>query len=69
MSRTAHDRPPAHRGDPTPTTSVATESAASGALLEVIDLVKYFPVMGGFPRRAVGHIKAVDGISLLAGAG
>ena len=63
MSRTAHDRPPAHRGDPTPTTSVATESAASGALLEVIDLVKYFPVMGGFPRRVVGNIKAVDGIS------
>ncbi len=38
-------------------------SAASGPLLEVIDLVKYFPVMGGFPRRVVGNIKAVDGIS------
>ena len=37
--------------------------AGSGALLEVIDLVKYFPVMGGFPRRVVGNIKAVDGIS------
>ena len=37
--------------------------AGSGALLEVVDLVKYFPVMGGFPRRVVGNIKAVDGIS------
>ena len=37
--------------------------AGSGALLEVTDLVKYFPVMGGFPRRVVGNIKAVDGIS------
>ena len=38
--------------------------AHSRALLEVIDLVKYFPVMGDFPRRVVGNIKAVDGISL-----
>ena len=47
MSEAANVRPP----------------AGSGALLEVIDLVKYFPVMGGFPRRVVGNIKAVDGIS------
>ena len=26
-------------------------------------MVKYSPVMGGFPRRVVGNIKAVDGIS------
>ena len=48
----------------TPLTSAAPAPPASSPLLEVIDLVKYFPVMGGFPRRAVGHIKAVDGISL-----
>ena len=64
MSGTAHDHPPAQRGAPRATTSPAPESAGSGALLEVIDLVKYFPVMGGFPRRVVGNIKAVDGISL-----
>ena len=29
----------------------------------MVDLVKYFPVMGGFPRRVVGNVKAVDGIS------
>ena len=68
MSATAHDRPPAHRSDRSPTTSAAP-AAGSGALLEVIDLVKYFPVMGGFPRRAVGHVKAVDGISFALAQG
>ena len=55
MSGTPHDLPlpPSGKGRP----------AGSGALLEVVDLVKYFPVMGGFPRRVVGNIKAVDGIS------
>ena len=63
MSNVAHDRPPARRDDHSPTASASPDSAGSGALLEVVDLVKYFPVMGGFPRRVVGNIKAVDGIS------
>jgi oligopeptide/dipeptide ABC transporter ATP-binding protein len=32
-------------------------------ILEVSDLVKYFPVTGGIFSRTVGHVKAVDGIS------
>ena len=32
-------------------------------LLEVKDLVKYFPIKAGFLRKTVGHIKAVDGVS------
>jgi len=63
MSEAAPERPPAHRDDHSPAASALPESAGSVALLEVIDLVKYFPVMGGFPRRVVGNIKAVDGIS------
>ena len=63
MSKAAPDRRPARRDDHSPAASALPESAGSGALLQVIDLVKYFPVMGGFPRRVVGNIKAVDGIS------
>ncbi|MFU8821954.1 MAG: ABC transporter ATP-binding protein [Gammaproteobacteria bacterium] len=33
------------------------------ALLEVRDLRKYFPVRGGFLRRVVAQVKAVDGVS------
>jgi oligopeptide transport system ATP-binding protein len=32
-------------------------------LVEVRDLVKYFPIKRGVLRKTVGHIKAVDGIS------
>lgn len=33
------------------------------ALLEVKDLVKYFPIKSGLLGKVVGHIKAVDGVS------
>ena len=33
------------------------------ALLEVRDLVKYFPIKKGFFSRTVGHVRAVDGVS------
>jgi oligopeptide/dipeptide ABC transporter ATP-binding protein len=32
-------------------------------VLEVADLVKHFPVLRGVLRRAVAHVKAVDGVS------
>lgn len=35
----------------------------NGALLEVIDLRKYFPVRRGVFSRTVGFVKAVDGVS------
>ncbi len=36
----------------------------SDILIEARDLKKYFPVKRGVLRRTVGHIKAVDGVSL-----
>lgn len=32
-------------------------------LLEVKELKKYFPIMGGFSKRKTGDVKAVDGVS------
>jgi oligopeptide transport system ATP-binding protein len=32
-------------------------------LIEVDDLVKYFPITGGLLRRQIGHVHAVDGVS------
>ena len=32
-------------------------------LLEVLDLVKYFPIRGGLLQRTVAHVKAVDGVT------
>jgi oligopeptide transport system ATP-binding protein len=32
-------------------------------ILEVFNLVKYFPITGGFFSRTVGNVKAVDGVS------
>ncbi len=41
----------------------------SEILLEVRDLKKYFPIKGGFFRRTVGWLKAVDGVSFRLRAG
>jgi len=41
----------------------------AGAVLEVRDLAVHFPIRRGLFRRAVGHFKAVDGISLSIHAG
>ena len=38
-------------------------------LLRVEGLVKHFPIQGGVFNRVVGHVKAVDGVSLDIGAG
>lgn len=37
--------------------------SAAAPLLQVRDLKKYFPVRGGFLRRTVAQLKAVDGVS------
>jgi ABC-type oligopeptide transport system ATPase subunit len=43
---------------------------AAAPLLDVRDLVVRFPVKGGgILRRTVGHVRAVDGVSLQVGAG
>lgn len=33
-------------------------------LVEIRDLVKHFPIRGGILQRTVGHVQAVDGVSL-----
>jgi peptide/nickel transport system ATP-binding protein len=38
-------------------------------LLEVIGLKKYFPVQGGFIKKGVGTVKAVDGVNLFVKKG
>ena len=57
--------------------SVAAQTAACGPvhpdtnapLLAVHDLKVYFPVRRGILKRVVGHVKAVDGVSLSVHAG
>jgi peptide/nickel transport system ATP-binding protein/oligopeptide transport system ATP-binding protein len=41
----------------------ATNGHANGALLEVKNLVKYYPVRGGLLYRTVAEVKAVDDVS------
>ena len=38
-------------------------------LVEVKNLVKYYPVLGGVFKRVVAHVKAVDGVSFDIKAG
>src|SRR5690242_20320057 len=41
------------------------ESGGDDVLARVENMVKYFPVRaGGLVRRTVGHVQAVDGVSL-----
>jgi peptide/nickel transport system ATP-binding protein len=44
-------------------------SAASPALLQVVDLRVHFPIQRGVLQRTVGHVRAVDGVSMAIGAG
>jgi peptide/nickel transport system ATP-binding protein/oligopeptide transport system ATP-binding protein len=44
-------------------TQQAVASGNGETMLEVKDLVKYFPIKGGVLRRTVAHVKAVDGVS------
>jgi peptide/nickel transport system ATP-binding protein len=53
---------PLERGESAPATAGAT--AHPPALLEVEDLKVHFPIRRGLFKRTVGHVKAVDGISL-----
>ena len=48
---------------------VAAHLHAGAALLSVRDLKVHFPIHKGLFRRTVGHVKAVDGISLDIAAG
>ena len=38
-------------------------ASRNGKILEVVDLVKHFPIKRGFLQREVGSVKAVDGVT------
>ncbi|MEA3344708.1 MAG: ABC transporter ATP-binding protein [Chloroflexota bacterium] len=42
---------------------MADQLSKDTLLLEVNNLKKYFPIQGGFLRRTVGYVRAVDGIN------
>lgn len=42
---------------------MSPRKASKGNIVEVKELVKYFPVYGGVLRRKVAEVKAVDGVS------
>ncbi len=48
---------------------VAADRRSRTPLLEVERLKKYFPIEKGFLRRVVGHVKAVDDVSLYINEG
>jgi peptide/nickel transport system ATP-binding protein len=50
-----------------PTTDTGTDGA--DALLSVEDLRIHFPIRGGLLRRTIGHVKAVDGVTLSIASG
>jgi peptide/nickel transport system ATP-binding protein len=58
-------------------TAIPSEAAAvaktpvqtNGALLQVVDLKVHFPIHKGLFKQIVGHVKAVDGVSLSLRAG
>ena len=51
-------------------TSALHDRAPKGeTILEVQDLVKYFPIRAGLLRKVVGHVHAVDGVSFSLKAG
>ena len=47
----------------------ATAGPSGTPLVEVENLVKYYPIHGGFMRRHVGDVKAVDGVSFWVNRG
>jgi peptide/nickel transport system ATP-binding protein len=53
----------------TPAESAPNGDAATAPLLEVRDLAVHFPIRRGLLQRVVGHVRAVDGVSLRVGAG
>jgi oligopeptide transport system ATP-binding protein len=45
-------------------TAASRRAADGGVLIDVVDLAKYYPVTSGVLRRVVGHVRAVDGVTL-----
>jgi len=51
------------------TTAPATQTPGTRPLLQVVDLVKHFPIRKGLFSKVVGHVKAVSGVSFELGVG
>ncbi|SEF97668.1 ABC transporter ATP-binding protein [Nitrosomonas ureae] len=65
----APEKPPAHNADQQ-VIALDTQSATTEEiLLQVTDLKVHFPIRKGLFKRVVGHVKAVDGVSLKIVAG
>lgn len=52
------------RDEANPTVALAPAAQATNDILEVKDLKLYFPIRRGVIQKVVGHVKAVDGVSL-----
>jgi len=50
-------------------TEKKTPAQDSSVILELKDIKKYYPITSGFFRKVVGHVKAVDGVSLFVRRG
>ncbi len=53
-----------HAGESVAVARRASATEAAGTVLDVQDLRVYFPIHRGVLRRVVGHVRAVDGVSL-----
>ena len=59
-----------NNANPEAVNNTQTESvAAETLLLQITDLKVHFPIRKGLFKRVVGHVKAVDGVSLKIAAG
>src|SRR3990172_3035281 len=65
-NRNAGPEPGRRRSMPTAagTARAVRDEAQQPVLLEVNNLKKHFPIQGGFLRRTIGHVYAVDDVSL-----
>lgn len=52
------------RDEANPKLAISPDPVTPNDILEVIDLKLYFPIHSGFFQKEVGHVKAVDGVSL-----
>ena len=50
-------------------TDLATHTNGKKNLIEIKELVKYFPVRAGLLQRVVNHVKAVDDVSFFVREG
>ncbi|MHB8345962.1 MAG: ABC transporter ATP-binding protein [Acidiferrobacterales bacterium] len=60
---------PVSGAESVPAASRVRDAGGGGPLLQVRDLAVHFPIHSGILRRVIGHVHAVDGVSLSIGTG